>query len=172
MQKKKLFRNLASAIGAAMLFAPAALFAQVGTDADTKAVVSYVLMDAGLAKYSQATKKLSALAKQMSNCDDEGADAQSIDATVARLDATPGVKAAIQSTGMATREYVLFSWSLLQNGLAAWAMDQPGGKLPAGASMASVNFYRKHEAEIQSLSKLAPTSNCNEEAEDEDSEES
>ena len=114
-----------------------------------------------------AAKILAALEKQTSDCDDEGDDAQSIDAMVARFDASPGVKAAIQSAGMTTREYVLFTWSLLQNGLAAWAVDQPGGKLPAGASQANVDFYRKHEAELQSLSKLAPSSDCDEIAEDE-----
>ena len=31
---------------------------------------------------------------------------------------------------MTAHEYVVFSFSLLQNGLAAWAVSQPGGKLP------------------------------------------
>jgi hypothetical protein len=69
----------------------------------------------------------------------------------AKLNASPGAKAAIQSAGMTTREYVVFSWSLLQTGLAAWAVDQPGGKLPPGASKANVDFYKKNEAALQQL---------------------
>jgi hypothetical protein len=99
-------------------------------DRDAREVQGHVLTDAGLAKYTQATKKIAALPG--GDCDDD--DSQSIDQMTAKLNASPGARAAIQSAGMTTREYVVFTWSLLQTGLAAWAVDQPGGKLPQSPS--------------------------------------
>jgi hypothetical protein len=74
--------------------------------------------------------------------------------SVGRIDAVPAAKAAIHSAGMTTREYVVFGLSLFQNGVAAWALDQPGGQLPPGVSRANVDFCRKHEAAIQKLRTL------------------
>ena len=65
----------------------------------------------------------------------------------------PKAKAAIESAGMTPREYLVFSFSLFQSGMAAWALSQPGGTLPPGVSKANVDFYRSHE---QALKKLAP----------------
>lgn len=136
---------LAGAMLAAAMLVPPIAAAQ---DADTKEVLAYVLTDAGLAKYTAATKKLAALPAAACN---EDQDSMSIDDMVVQLNAAPGAQAAIQSAGMATREYVLFTWSIGYNGLAAWALSQPGGKLPAGASKANVDFYNRHEAELQQL---------------------
>lgn len=128
--------------------------AAVSQDADTKEVLAYVLTDAGLAKYTAATRKLAALrGADSTNCDEGESDDSSINAQAARLNALPATRAAIQSAGLSTREYVVLSWSILQNGLAAWAVSS-GGKLPAGASQANVDFYRQHEAQIQELQGL------------------
>jgi len=35
--------------------------------------------------------------------------------------------------------------------MAAWALEQPGCKVPSGVKMANVNFYRSHEAELKKL---------------------
>lgn len=116
---------------------------------DTQEVNAYVLTEAGLAKYAQAARNLAAAAQQDPRiCEGSEANGQSIDQMAARLNASPQAKAAIRSAGMTTREYVVFSWSLLQTGLASWGLSQPGGKLPPGASMANVKFYRAHEAAI------------------------
>ncbi len=120
-------------------------------DADIQEVQNYVLTEAGLAKFAEATKKLVALDAACKEDEDEDSDSQSINVMVAKLNALPGAQAAIQSAGFSTREYVVFSWSILQNGLAAWAVSQPGGKLPPGISQANVEFYKKHEAEIAAL---------------------
>ena len=61
---------------------------------------------------------------------------------------------------MTTREYVVFSWSLVQNGVAAWALTQPGAKPTPDISMANVNFYRKHEAAIKKLSEETKSADC------------
>lgn len=133
-------------------------------DRDAQEVQSQVLSDAGLAKYTQATRKLAALPG--GDCDD--GDSQSIDQMTAKLNASPGAKAAIQSAGMTTREYVVFTWSLLQTGLAAWAVDQPGGKLPPGTSKANVDFYKKHAAELQQLEGLRQGDDCDDDREDDE----
>lgn len=135
-------------------------------DADTKEVRSYTLTDSALAKYTDATQRLAALPANRANaCDDEGA--QTLAQMAAKLDAAPGAQAAIKAAGMTSREYVVFSMSLLQNGLAAWAMSQPGGKLPPGVSKANVDFIREHDAELKQLETLQRSEDC-ENAEGED----
>jgi hypothetical protein len=54
----------------------------------------------------------------------------------------------------------VFSLSLFQNGLAAWALEQPGGTLPPGVKMANVNFLRAHEAELKKLGELTKQADC------------
>jgi hypothetical protein len=146
------FRSLSRsfwAVTAIALFIPCVAIAQ---DPDTQEVQRYALTDAGLAKYSAATKKLAALPGNPAGvCDDDG-ETGSIAAAAAKLEAAPGAKAALTSAGMTAHEYIVFSFSLLQNGLAA-AMSPSGGKLPPGFSQANVDFYRKHAAEIEGLPK-------------------
>lgn len=147
------------------LLAPSLAVAQ---DRDTQEVSRYVLTDAGLARYTQAMKNLAALpGSKPGDCDD-GSDSMSIDEMVVSLNSIPGAKAAIQSAGMPTREYVLFSWSLLHNGLAAWAVSQPGGKLPAGTSKANVDFYNRHAGEIEKLGALSKDDECDAETDEEE----
>jgi hypothetical protein len=138
-------------------------------DAGAQEVSRYTLTEAGLAKYSRATKGLAALPDQERGaCDEEGTEAQSLDDMAAKLDGVPGARAAIQSAGMTSREYVVFSLSLLQNGMAAWAVDQPGGKLPPGVSRANVDFVMKHDAELKQLEPLTSKGSCDDEAAEDD----
>lgn len=143
--------------------------AQDFPDKDTREIGAYVLTEAGLSRYTKATANLGQLAQQVSG-DCESESAISIDDAVSRFNAVPGVKAAIQSAGMTTREYIVFTWSLFQNGMAAWAVSQPGGKLPPGVSKANVDFYRAHEAAFQQLGEQTEANDCDqagEEPEDE-----
>ena len=152
-----------SALILAMLFAllgPQASTAENFQDRDTREITSYVLTEAGLTKYIQATKNLDALAKKIhSDCDADD-EAKSLNDFVARVNAIPGVQAAVQSAGMTTREYVVFMFSLFQNGMAAWALDQPGGKLPPDVSKANVDFYKKHTATIQKMAGPKKSDDC------------
>jgi hypothetical protein len=118
---------------------------------DDQEVMRYVLTDAGLTQYARATRSLAALPASASGCEDDDSAATSISEMVAKLDAWPGAKAAIESSGMTSREYIVFSMSILQNGLAAWVLSQPGGSLPAGVSKANVDFINRHEAELKTL---------------------
>lgn len=151
---------------AAVALAPPLVIAQ---DRDSQEIASYVLTDAALAKYTQATKNLAALADSARpGCgDDDDSNGQSLDETVAKFNAVPGARAAIQSAGMTTREYVVFMLSLFHNGLAAWALTQPGGKLPAGTSKANVDFYNNHAAQLQGLEEFQKDDACDEPADEE-----
>jgi hypothetical protein len=159
------------AAGLALMVAPP-LGAQTGADRDAREISSYQLTDAGLAKYSQATRNLAPLTKGVSgNCakdgeSDDGGDAKTLDQSVAKLDGIAGIRAAIQSAGMTTREYVVFTWSIFQTGMAAWALDQPGGKLPADVAMENVTFYRQHEAALRKLGEDTKPADCGEDEQD------
>jgi len=119
-------------------------------DAEAQEISRYVLTEAGLARYTAATQKLGSLAASLTSRCDDGTPA-SLNQFVAKADAAPGVKSTIQSAGMTTREYIVFGMSLLQVGIVAWGLDQPGGKLPPGVSMDNVKFYRAHKAAIDKL---------------------
>ncbi len=147
-----------------MLFASIAIAllvsrASEAEDADTREVVSYALTESGLARYTQATRNLKPYANQLTDCEGDD-DSLSLDASVARLIAVPGVVAAIESAGMSAREYVVFSWSLIHNGMAAWTAGQPGGSLPTGTSESNVDFFRNHETEIQNLAQESSSGDC------------
>jgi hypothetical protein len=148
-------------LAALALLLPQASLAQ---DRDTQEIQRYVLTDAAFAKFKQASNKLAALPNGMAgDCDDES---PTIAEGVANIEATPGAKAAISSTGLTPREYTVFAWSLVHNGIAAWAVSQPGGKLPPGTNPASVDFCKKHAAEIEALPKLKNSRCDDEDAED------
>jgi len=154
-------RALAAVVVA--LFASAPSVAENVADSDTKEIASYVLTETGLAKYTQAVKNLVPLAKRLSDAckaDDDSDNVRSLDDMVARFDAVPGVSAAIRSADLTTHEYFVFTLSVFQSGMAAWALDQPGGKLPVGTSMANVKFYRAHEAAIKKLGEQIKAADC------------
>jgi hypothetical protein len=133
--------------------------AQGLTDLDTKEIAGYVLTDAALAKYTKAVHKLQPLMEQVpKNCDDESP--QSLNGIAARMDGVPAVKSALKAAGMTSREYLVFSLSVFENGMAAWALEQPGGKLPPGVKIANVNFYRAHKAELEKLGELTKQADC------------
>ena len=159
------------AVLALALMLPAPSQAQVNRD--TQEINSYVLTDAGLARYVKAIKALGPIAKNMSSdCeDDDDSSPQTIDQMVARVNSVPGARAALQSAGMTPREYLLFTMSIFQTGLVSWGLTQPGGKLPPGVSMANINFYRKNEAAITKLGESMQSDDCDTgDAEDETTE--
>ncbi len=164
-------RTVLVTVASTLLLAPVISVAQGFPDKDSREISSYVLTEAALAKYSRASANLGSLSKQIaSNCDDSDSPG-SLDASVAKINANPQAKAAITSAGMTTREYLVFSFSLFQSGMGAWALTQPGGTLPAGVSKANVDFYRSHE---QALKKLAPqqgSDSCDNRDEEETAEE-
>ena len=134
---------------------------------DAKEVQNYVLTDAGLAKYSQAARRMAVMdAAQTGACEqsEDGDDSQSISEVAAKLDRYPAAKNTIEEAGMTTREYVVFSFALLQTGLAVWGAEQSGGK--ATVSAANVAFYKKNEAFLKKLDTITQPKFCEEEEDD------
>lgn len=150
------------------LIASTPAWSQASGAGDAQEINSYRLTDAGLAKYTQAGRNLEPLAaKAAADCEnddsDDGENGTTIDQAVAKLNSTAGAAAAIKSAGMTTREYVVFSMAVFQSGMAAWALSQPGGKLPPGVSMDNVNFYRKHQAALEKLGQSTKSADCDDE---------
>jgi hypothetical protein len=163
-------RNKSAALFAALTLLVASAAPASAQDADAAAISAYKLTETGLAKYSEATKRLSALPNACEQEEaDNASDSKSLNELVAQIDTTPGAKAAIQSAGLTSREYVLFSMSLLQNAMAGWAVSQPGGKLPPGVSQANVDFVKQHEADIQGIAQ-ATEGRCADESAGEETE--
>src|SRR5262245_1789737 len=80
---------------------------------DKREVSSYTLTETGLAKFTQATQNLAAVPGACAReDDDEGSDNASLDQLAAKLDSIPGAKAALQSAGMTSREYITFMFSM------------------------------------------------------------
>jgi len=149
------------------LAVPALSFAQ---DSDTQELSRYVMTDAALTKYMSAVQRLRPVAEQISACGDEESG-DSIGDVAARIDRSPAARSAIQSAGLTTREYVVFTFAMFQTGLAAWAMEQPGGKLPPGVSKANVDFYNAHRAKIDAMEPLDDGCDGSAEEEEEEAEE-
>lgn len=144
-------------------FGPGTALAQDASDQDAAEISAYTLSVAGLEKYRQATTNLAQLGEALSQNCDQDQDDQSLDAMVAEIRGIPGAAKAIESAGMPVREYVVLTWAMVQAGFAAWGLDQPGGELPPGVSMANVEFFRTHEAEFQKASSQVPSADCDEE---------
>lgn len=167
--RKHRFHALGSfGLGAALL-ALAAVPAFSQADRDAQEISRYTLTEAGLAKYAAATQNLEKAGESSpTKCDDDSDSPSSLDKFVAKIDATPKAKAAIQSAGMSTREYVVFSMSLLQTGLAAWGVEQ-GAKLPPNVSKANVDFYKAHKSALEKMGS-GKKAQCQDSADDRDQE--
>lgn len=152
----------------ALVLAPVVVIAQASSNRDAREISAYVLSEAGLAKYSRASANLGELSKQVASQCDDSEGPGSLDQSVARINAIPGAQTAIQSAGMTTREYLVFTFSLFQSGMAAWALNQPGGTLPPGVSRANVDFYRSHEQALQKLGPPQGSDTCSDREESEE----
>jgi hypothetical protein len=138
-------------------------------DKDLAEIREYRLGESALAKYIVAVQSLNRLSAGLPSLDDDvESGGKSLDEHVAVLDAKPEAKQAIRSAGLTTREFVVFTWSLYEAGMASWALTQPGGKLPPGVSMDNVDFVRQHEAELKLLEKEDGGDDTPPDTEDED----
>lgn len=150
------------AVAVMALSLPAAAEAQQ-SDADLKAVSATTLTMPRYKQYLDATVNLAnAAAKNPGLAEgtkDDGGG-KSIAEQVKALESIPEAKAAITSTGLSTRDYVLTQWALLQTGMAYSMTQQAGASQEdmikqAGVSKANMEFYAKNEAEIKKLAEEA-----------------
>ena len=143
-----------------ILLTPVVIQAQNLADHDAKEIADSMLTEPALAKYTQAVHKLQPLMAQLAQECDRKEGSTSLNDMATRMDGVSGVKPALKAAGMTSREYLVFSWSVFQSGMAVLAVQQPGGKLPPGVKMANVNFYRTHEAELTKLGELTTHADC------------
>jgi hypothetical protein len=133
------------------------LAAPLGAQSDEETLARYRLTEAALAKFTQASRNFIAVAKADSQAlgeEDEGETSKSIAEVAALYDRHPALKRAIASAGMTTREYVTFVMSMFQAGMAAWLVEQQGGKfdnVPAGTPHENIRFYQQHRAELERI---------------------
>jgi len=124
---------------------------------DEETLARYRLTEAGLVKFTQASRNFIAVAKADSAAleqQSEDSDGQTIAQIAALYDGHPGLKRAVSSAGMTTREYVTFMMSMFQAGMAAWLVEQQGGKfdkVPAGIPVENIRFYQQHRAELDRI---------------------
>jgi hypothetical protein len=149
------------ALAVMALSLPAAAEAQQ-SDADLKAVSATTLTMPKYKQYLDATVNLANVAAKNPGLAEGMKDGgeKSIDEQVEALESNPQVKAAVTSTGLSTRDYVLTQWALLQAGMA-YAMSKGSGASQedmmkkAGVSKANMDFYAQNGAEINKLAEEA-----------------
>jgi hypothetical protein len=56
----------------------------------------------------------------------------------------------------------VFAFALIENAFAAFELEQPGGRLPAGISMSNIEFLREHSAVIERLANDTDVAACEE----------
>lgn len=145
-------RLLAVATAAVTSFA-----APLRAQTDDEILARYRLTEAGLVKFTQASRNFIAVAKADSAALEqrsEDSDGMTIAQIAALYDGHHGLKRAISSAGMTTREYVTFVMSMFQAGMAAWVVEQQGGKfdkVPAGIPHENIRFYQQHRAELERI---------------------
>lgn len=156
-----LSRRVCTALTVVALSLPVAVEAQQ-PDGDLKAVTATTLTMPKYKQYLDASVNLANVAAKNPGMAEGMKDSgeKSIEEQVTTLESNPQVKAAITSTGLTTRDYVLTQWALLQTGMA-YAMTRGTGATQddmikkAGVSKANLEFYTQNEAEINRLAKEA-----------------
>lgn len=149
-----------AAIAAVVTATPAMSHAQKApaADPDMQVLASYRLTEGTLHKVMQAGRNLAAMAKdptvrESMQSQDDQPEAKTIAAMAAQFDAVPPMKKALASAGLTSREYAVFTLSLLQASFAAALMDAKGQyqlkELPKGTPRENVDFVRAHRAELQ-----------------------
>jgi hypothetical protein len=83
---------------------------------------------------------------------------QTVEQSVAKLEASPAAKRALAASGMSARDYIMTSLAYMQAGMAAGLMKSvPGYKVPAGQNMKNVDFYKQHAAEFdKQMKQMSP----------------
>ena len=145
------------AVATAAVAAFAAIASPLGAQTDDEILARFRLTEAGLVKFTQASRNFIAVAKADSAAleqESEDSDGMTLAQMAALYDGHPGLKRAISSAGMTTREYVTFIMSMFQAGMGAWLVEQQGGKfdkVPAGIPHENIRFYQQHRAALEAI---------------------
>ena len=127
-------------------------------DADLREINSYRLTMDDVRKWSAIKKKADAMKLEAKDTASNGADDDdSLDGFEAKINATPKLKALIESEGMDTRDFAVVTWTMIQAAFIQMAVDQ-GASLDSLAKDKDVNvenlkFLKAHAQEIDALQK-------------------
>lgn len=144
---------LCAAIFAMPFLGAGQLMAQAD-NADAQTLAAYRLTDEAVGNFTQASRNLVAALRKDPSLERslEGSDDSSIEETAAAYDAQPAVRKAIESADMTSKEYITFTYSLFQAGLAAWLVEEYGQQeLPEGTPRENVDYYLAHKDELAAL---------------------
>lgn len=138
----------------------AALPPPLSAQSDEEVMKRYRLTEAGLARFTQASRNLIAAAKAnpalfKERTGDDEETVETIAEIAALYDKYPPARRAITSAGLTTREYAIFLMSMAMAGMGALLVEQQQGKfdnLPAEVPRENVLFYQRHKAELQRIS--------------------
>lgn len=141
--------------------APGARAASEPQKAAPAADDAHVALDMGKVKsWIEAQKNLAAA----TNADPSLDPAQNISEEdgpkyVARLEASPKMRAAIEAAGLSVRDYAYISETLIGAMMAQGAVEAGHLKtIPDGIDPAAVEFVKQHDSELQALLKQAGAS--------------
>ena len=128
---------------------PAAASASVGS------IDTFELTMANVDAWMHAQKALGEAVKKDPSLDPAMNISEENDAQyVARLEASPAMKAAIESAGMSVRDYAYTSQSLVATLMAVGAVEAGQLKeIPEGINQRNVDFVKAHRAEIEAKMK-------------------
>lgn len=128
-------------------------------DADLREINSYRLTMDDVRKWSAIKKKADAMKLEAKDTASNGADDDddSLDGFEAKINATPKLKALVESEGMDPRDFAVVTWTMIQAAFIQMAVDQ-GASLDSLAKDKDVNvenlkFLKAHAQEIDALQK-------------------
>ena len=126
-------------------------------DADLREINSYRLTMDDVRKWSAIKKKADAMKIEAKDTASNGADDDddSLDGFEAKINATPKLKALVESEGMDPRDFAVVTWTMIQAAFIQMAVDQ-GASLDSLAKDKDVNvenlkFLKAHQQEIDAL---------------------
>jgi hypothetical protein len=130
--------------------APAAEAAATTPAADDSAIV--LTMD-NVKAYTQVVKAVAQAEKSDPSIDiAQNVSEENNAQYLARLEATPKIRAAVAASGLSMRDFVRINETLIAAMMAEAALEAGQLKtLPDGMDQASVDFVKQHKAEIQAL---------------------
>jgi len=138
--------------------APAAQQSAGFSPADHQAIASHRLTMDNISKTAVAAGKLRELEKdpQLKAMMMTKEEAKSLQDVIAKMDATPQIRSAVEGSGLTSREFMLTVMSLASTRSAAKLAAMGGEAAKAAATLPTspqnLQFYAAHEADIEKVS--------------------
>ena len=128
----------------------------LGSPEDEAALAAYPLSMERLERWQRAAQNLQEVATAnpalAATWEAQNTDAESLDEIVGRIEREPEARRAIESAGIAPRDYVLTSMALIQAMFAMAAVDMGQSEgVPDGVNPENVAFVREHRADIEAM---------------------